>query len=83
METKKLTVYNTYIEVQSEKQYERLLVACESAGLKTYKGSFHGDWKYFRRHEGEFWCLDSHKNLIQVSENKWLELLKTFKKPIS
>lgn len=78
------TIYNTYIEVESQEQADRLKQVCIDNELPIFKHGwdFERGSVYFKAdYLNEFWCSCQmmSRKLIKVTELEWLELLKQHK----
>lgn len=75
------TIFNTYIEVESQEQADRLKQVCIDNELKVFDDfefkKLNRPYKYFEYFDGEFcnWLYPSEES-IQITEPEWMELLK-------
>ena len=78
------TIFNTYIEIESQEQADRLKKVCINNGLAYWKDfkfiKNKREYRFFECHCGDFcnW-LEASKNHTQVTETEWMQLLKEYK----
>lgn len=73
------TIYNTYIEVTSQEQANRLKQMCIDNNLPYWNDEdafeFKGGYKYFAFNY-DFWIRDTFYNYTKVTKTKFLKLFK-------
>ena len=72
------TIYNTYVELESQEQCDRMKQVCIDNGLKIFRIGFNfcDDFKYFRFYINDFYVSEYTYRYTQVTESEFLELLK-------
>lgn len=79
------TIYNTYVPMESQEQADRMKQVCVDNGLPIWKEEiafYYSSYKRIFTYAADaFWIIKvNYNDRTKVTEQQWLELLKTTKR---